>query len=122
MLYYIKTKVMEIELFKTATLIKDPSIEPYFISKDSNSFTLWEACTTDENTKPKRGRKKVVTDDNKDKITYKSHGYYTQFGNCLNGIAKLKINHTKEYNSIKSYIKEYNRVKDELNQIINVGI
>jgi hypothetical protein len=113
---------MEIELFKTATLIKDPSIEPYFISKDSNSFTLWEACKTDENAKPKRGRKKVVTDENRDKITYKSHGYYTQFENCLNGIAKLKINHTKNYDTIKSYVDEYKRVKEELNKIINIGI
>lgn len=113
---------MEIELFKTATLIKDPAIEPYFIAKDSNSFTLWEACTTNEDSKPKRGRKKVITDENRDKITYKSHGYYTQLENCLNGIAKLKINHTKNYNTIKEYIGEYKRVKDELNQIINVGI
>ena len=113
---------MEIELFKTATLIKDPAIEPYFIVKDSNSFTLWEACQTNEDNKPKRGRKKVVTDENRDKITYKSHGYYTQFENCLNGIAKLKINHTKNYSSIKLYIDEFKRVRDELNQIINVGI
>ena len=113
---------MDIELFKTATLIKDPAIEPYFIAKDNNSYTLWEACVTNESTKPKRGRKKVITDENRNKVTYKSHGYYTQFENCLNGIAKLKINHTKNYDTIKTYVDEFKRVKDELNQIINTGL
>lgn len=113
---------MDIELFKTATLIKDPAIEPYFIAKDSNSYTIWETYKSSENAKPKRGRKRVVTEENKDKISYKAHGYYTQFENCLNGIAKLKINNNKNYNTIKMYVDEYKRVKDELNQIINIGI
>lgn len=112
---------MDIELFKTATLIKDPAIEPYFIARDSNSYTLWEAYKSSENTKPKRGRKRVVTEENKDKISYKAHGYYTQFETCLNGIAKLKIKNGN-YDTIKSYIDEFKRVKDELNQIINIGL
>jgi hypothetical protein len=112
---------MEIELFKTATLIKDPAIEPYFIARDNNSYTLWEAYKSSDDTKSKRGRKRVITEENKDKVNYKAHGYYTQFENCLNGIAKLKIK-DQNYGTIKSYIDEYKRVKDELNQIINIGL
>jgi hypothetical protein len=110
------------DFLKSATIIKDPAIEPYFISKDSNCYTVYEASKADtESTRPKRGRKRVVTDENKDKIFYKGYGYYTTFEGCLNQIAKLKINKAN-YSTIKSYIDEYKRVKDELNQIINIGI
>ena len=65
--------------------------------------------------------KKYLFEENKDKVYLKAHGYFTQFENCLNEISKLKIN-VRNYDSIKEYITEYKRVKEELNQIINIGI
>jgi hypothetical protein len=113
---------MENEMLKSSTIIKDKMIEPYFIGKDSTCYTVYElAKANNDDTKPKRGRKRVLTEENKDKVYLKAHGYFTNFENCLGEIAKLKIN-TRNYDSIKEYIGEWSRVKTELNQIINIGI
>jgi len=113
---------MEEEMLKSSTIIKDKMIEPYFIGKDATCYTVYELVkASNDETKPKRGRKRVVTEENKDKVYLKAHGYFTQFENCLNEISKLKIN-VRNYDSIKEYITEYKRVKEELNQIINIGI
>jgi|688.fasta_scaffold585687_2 hypothetical protein len=113
----------ENELLVSSTIIKDALIEPYFIGKDANCYTVYELskAKNDTDNKPKRGRKRVLTEENKDKTYLKAHGYFNKFEHCLHQIAKLKIN-TTNYNSIKEYISEWNRVKEELNQIVNIGV
>lgn len=113
---------MEKEMLKSSTIIKDKMIDPYFIGKDSTCYTVYELTkANNDDTKPKRGKKRIITEDNKDKVYLKAHGYFTNFGNCLSEIAKLKVN-VRNYDSIKEYIDEWKRVKEELNHIINIGL
>ena len=73
MLYYNKIKVMEKNDLSSVTLIKDPSIEPYFIGRDANSYTIYETVYPGTNTKG-RGRK------TRTKEAVKAVSFHTNFG------------------------------------------
>ena len=57
---------MEEEMLKSSTIIKDKMIEPYFIGKDATCYTVYELVkVSSDETKAKRGRKRVVTEEKK---------------------------------------------------------
>ena len=101
------------EALSSMTLIRDPLIEPYFIGKDSCSYTLYQTSYPGENKKG-RGRK------TRTKEGIKPISYHSNFASCLSSIAKLKINDRPVYNSIREYVNEWKRVKEEINQIVNI--
>ena len=103
----------EKEALSSMTLIKDPLIEPYFIGKDASSYTVYESLKIGNNTKG-RGRK------NRTKEGIKPISFHSTFDSCLISIAKLKINDRPIYNSISEYVAEWRRVKEEINQIVNI--
>jgi len=103
----------EKEALSSMTLIKDPLIEPYFIGKDSCSYTVYQSMHPGENTKG-RGRK------TRTKEGIKPLSFHSDLSSCLFSIAKLKMNNKPVYNSIKEYIAEWKRVKEEINQIVNI--
>ena len=96
---------MEKNDLSSVTLIKDPSIEPYFIGRDANSYP-------GTNTKG-RGRK------TRTKESVKTVSFHTNFGAALSSIAKLKVEKRQVYETIHEYITEWRRVKEEINQIVN---
>jgi hypothetical protein len=102
----------ETQMPASLTLIKDPALEPYFIGKDSNSYTVYETVYpgTNENG---RGRK------TREKEAVKTLSFHSSIASALNSIAKLKVENRPVYNTIKEYIVEWNRVKEEINQIVN---
>ena len=82
-------------------IIKDPLMEPFYISKDATNFTVI-------------GRK--ATGKEVEKII----GYYSSFKNALNRIAKEKFyNNPGEYSSIQGYINSWDEVKNGLETILN---
>ena len=97
----------------TITIIKDPLMEPFYVSRDSHCYTVYENITPDskytENNKPGKDYSKVV-------------GHYGTFGACLNRIAREQTNLTSEYNSIKEYLTEYNNIETKIKQLTNIGI
>jgi hypothetical protein len=103
----------EKQALSSLTLIKDPLIEPYFIGKDSSSYTVYEAMKAGANNKG-RGRKTRTTEG------IKPISFHTTFGSCLSAIAKLKIQDRPVYNSISEYVAEWRRVKEEINNIVNI--
>lgn len=94
------------------TLIKDPLIEPYFIGRDANSYTIYETVYPGTNNKG-RGRK------TRTKESIKAISFHTNFGAAMGSIAKLKIEKRQVYDTIGEYIAEWRRVKEEINQIVN---
>lgn len=80
-----------------STIIEDPIIEPFLISKDQTSYTLWEKVI------PNANNKKTT----KGEMYYNTVGYYSRFEPLLNKIAELKLMQKKQYNSIKEYIEQY---------------
>lgn len=102
----------ENQLPTSITLIKDPAIEPYFIGRDTNSYTIYETVYPGTNNKG-RGRK------TRSKEAIKTLSFHSTLSSALNSIAKLKVEKRPEYNTIKEYIAEWTRVKEEINQIVN---
>jgi len=92
-------------------IIKDPLIEPYYISKDSSNFTVMEKSIATRGF----GGKKASG-----KETEKIVGYYSSFRNALNRIAKEKFYQNQaEYSSIQEYTETWSKVKDGIETMLN---
>lgn len=98
------------------TTIKDPSIEPFFITKDQHCYTVVETITPD---KKNVGRFKKKDNGNEGKKYEKPIGHYSSFSQALNKIAKEKVDLIEDYSSIKSYLNEWENQQNELKQILN---
>ena len=103
----------EKQALSSLTLIKDPLIEPYFIGKDSSSYTVYESMKAGASNKG-RGRKARTTEG------IKPISFHSTFDSCLVSIAKLKVDNRPVYDSISEYVTEWRRVKEEINQIVNI--
>ncbi len=91
----------------SVTLIKDPILEPYFIGKDTYCYTVYE---------------NAVSSESPNKTYLRSWGHHNNLGSCLKGIARLKLSKTKEYNSIREYISEWNSIQEKFEQLVNPEI
>jgi len=87
--------------------ITDPVMEPYFISMDDHCMTVNIKIMPD-----------VRYSDSGKEYT-KIIGHYSNLGLALKSIAKDKVN-SKSYNSIKSYIDEYNTLIDSFTETITI--
>ena len=103
----------ENQLPSSITVIKDPSMEPYFIGKDSTSYTVYETVYPGTNNKG-RGRK------TRSKEAVKTLSFHSTISSALNSIAKLKVEKRPVFNTIKEYIAAWEQVRDEINQMRNI--
>tara|TARA_B100000497_G_scaffold3207_1_gene3493 strand:+ start:5100 stop:5417 length:318 start_codon:yes stop_codon:yes gene_type:complete len=102
------------------TIIKDPALDPFFISKDQYCYTVMEVITPDEKN---IGKFKKKDNGNEGKDYEKPIGHYSSLASALKNIAKGKIDHKKDYSSIMSYIEEYNKQNKEMENLLNkIGI
>jgi len=91
--------------------IKDPLMEPFYISKDATNFTVIEKSISTRGFAGKKATGKEV-----EKVV----GYYTSFKNALNKIAKEKFhNNPGEFSSIQDYINSWDEVKNGLETMLN---
>ena len=91
--------------------IKDPSMEPYYIVKDSSNFTVMEKKIAEKGFRggEASGKEREIT-----------VGYYTSFRNALNKIAKEKFyQNQNEYDTIQEYINTWNVVKEGIESMLN---
>lgn len=92
-------------------IITDEVMEPFYISKDNSTFTVIEKSTA------KRG---FAGKEASGRETENVIGYYSNFKNALNAIAKQKFYVNKgHYSSIKEYMDTWNTVKDGINNLLN---
>jgi hypothetical protein len=97
--------------FSSLTIIRDEKIIPYYIGKDNYCYTVYEERTPDP---------KFATE--KSKVYTQSIGHFATLGASLEKIARLKVDSTKDYSSIRDYIKEWNRVSEEIKTLTNIGL
>jgi len=84
-------------------IIRDPLMEPFYIKKDSNCYTLIEKVVSTRGFAGKEATGKTVE---------KTIGYYTQFRNALKVAAREKFYKTQgEFETITEYIDAWDRVK-----------
>jgi hypothetical protein len=92
------------------TIIKDPVLEPFHISKDQHCYTVVETVTPDS---------KNLEKGSKGKIYEKPLGHYGQFSQALKRIAVAKTDLKEEYTSIMDYIKTYDQQVEIINELFD---
>ena len=96
------------------TIIKDPVLGQFHISKDAYCYTVVETITPDE---------KNLEKGSKGKKYEKPVGHYGKLSQALAKIAKYKTDRKPEYTSVMSYIKEYEKERELMNELLNkIGI
>ena len=87
----------------TDTIISDPILEPFFISKSSTGgFTVYERV--------------IKGETNTEYI--KTVCYPGNFGYALKTIAEEKTNHGKNYSTIKDYVLKYKSYQDQITSVM----
>lgn len=97
------------------TIIKDPILEPFYLSKDQHCYTLIETITPDKKNIGKFGKK---DNGNQGKDYEKPIGYYTNLASALKKIATLKLHNKQFYPTVKEYIKEWEYQKEEIAKLL----
>jgi predicted nucleic acid-binding Zn-ribbon protein len=98
------------------TTIKDPVLEPYYVSKDQYCFTVVETITPDDKN---IGRFKKEDKGNQGKNYEKPVSHHSTFAAALSKIAIEKVSLKSEYNSIQSYVAEWTDQQEQLKEVIN---
>ena len=84
------------------TTIKDPILEPFFITKDQYGFTVNETIETSN------------MDNNLKSSKSKPIGYYTNFDMALKEIAIGRLNTKNKTYSLQGYIDEWRNVTNQI--------
>tara|TARA_B110000858_G_scaffold69363_1_gene80616 strand:+ start:357 stop:674 length:318 start_codon:yes stop_codon:yes gene_type:complete len=98
------------------TIIKDPVLEPFHLSKDQYCYTVVETITPEEKNLGRFGNKGNA---NEGKDYEKSLGHYSTLAHALKSIAKSKLDKKSEYNSIIEYINTWKEEKEQMNELLN---
>ena len=96
--------------FKGIQTIKDPVLEPYFITKDEHCYTLKELIQPNSDHFRTRGGGKSYE---------KSLSYYPKLEQVLERISRLKMD-SKDYNSLTEYISEFKLINNNLIKFLEV--
>ena len=97
------------------TIIKDPILIPYHITRENHGFSVVETVTPQE---------KYLEKGSEGKDYEKALFYPSTLGGCLKKIAELKTNTGEEYQSIREYLDEftsvYNKIQETFKKEVNV--
>lgn len=91
---------------KTNQTLRDPKLEPFFITVDDYCFTIKERVTSDTDHFKSSGKVKVYE---------KSLFYVPNLGMALNRIAELKAG-IGDFNSLDEYLKNYETITNEIKE------
>lgn len=86
--------------------IRDSLIEPYYITRDKYTYTVYETITSEE------------TGKNYDVIV----GYYSNIGSCLKAIARGIRFFRNKYSSISDYLKQWKEQEEKINKLTNIEL
>jgi len=91
---------------KNVTIIQDPLLEPYYITKDDMCYTVNERITPNEHHFRSIGKGKEYA---------KPQGYYPEFKQALEKISKEKL-HNKKENTLQEFLNEYKSIENNIKQ------
>ena len=94
---------------KSITTIEDPLLEPFFITKDENCYTVNERITPNKHHFRTSGVGKEYS---------KPQGYYPDFKLALEKITKEKL-HTRKNYSLVEFLNEYKTIEINIKDYIN---
>jgi len=91
------------------TIIQDPVMEPFFISKSqSGGYTVYERVTKGE----------------KNTEYIKTVSYPATFNSALKRVASELLNNSnnKQYNSVKEYINEWQKIDERMKSLTSIEL
>lgn len=91
---------------KTNQTLRDPKLEPFFITVDDYCFTIKERVTSDTDHFKSSGKIKVYE---------KSLFYVPNLGMALTRIAELKAG-IGDFDSLDEYLKNYETITNEIKE------
>ena len=92
--------------------IKDKSLKPYYIGRDSHCYTVYEIITPDAD--------RLRTESSKGEDYEKPVAHYSHFGSALKKIAECQLHNGKEnYTSVKDYLDKWDELNEKLEKLIN---
>ena len=91
---------------KTNQTLRDPKLEPFFITVDDYCFTIKERVTSDTDHFKSSGKVKVYE---------KSLFYVPNLGMALTRIAELKAG-IGDFDSLDEYLKNYETITNEIKE------
>ena len=94
---------------KSLTLIEDPRLEPYFITKDDNCYTVNERIISSGDHFRSKGASNEYA---------KAQGYYSKFGQALTKIAQEQANDRGEH-SLDEYFAKLEQINNNLKSYTN---
>jgi len=89
---------------KKIQTIKDPLLDPYFITRDEYSFAVKEMVKSDATHFRSKGKSKVYE---------KSHYYFSKFDQALSKIATLKSG-DGDFDNLEEYINNYQQISNQI--------
>jgi hypothetical protein len=96
------------------TIIKDPSLEPFFLSKDQYCYTVFENITPSNISS--RGKKSV---DGKE--YQRSWGHYSKLSSAVSAVVKAKTDlKSTQYDTLREYIDEIKSQEQQLKNLLEL--
>jgi|TARA_R100000482_G_C5130147_1_gene151329 hypothetical protein len=92
---------------KSITVISDPLMEPYYITKDDLCYTVNERITPNKDHFRSKG---VGTE------YAKPQGYYASFELALVKISEELMHTKRNYDSLSEYIEEYRIISNQIKE------
>jgi hypothetical protein len=93
-------------------IIKDPSLEPYYIGRDSHCYTVYEVITPDSD--------RLRSEGSKGEDYEKPVAHYSKFGSALNKVAECQLHNSKEnFDSVSKYLDRWDELSLKLEKLIN---
>ena len=90
---------------KSITTISDPSMEPYFITKDDVCYTVMERITPNADHFRSKGKGKEYT---------KPQGYYPEFKQALRKVTQCKLHTRTDYNNLSEFLSEFKTIESNI--------
>ena len=92
---------------KSITVISDPLMEPYYITKDDLCYTVNERITPNKNHFRSKGKGTEYA---------KPQGYYASFELALIKISEELMHAKRNYDSLSEYIEEYRIISNQIKE------
>jgi len=90
---------------KSITTISDPSMEPYFITRDEVCYTVMERITPNADHFRSKGKGKEYT---------KPQGYYPEFKQALQKVTQCKLHTRTDYDNLSEFLSEFKTIESNI--------
>ena len=97
---------------KSLTLIEDPCMEPYFITKDDNCYTVNQRIQSNADHFRSNGKSKEYT---------KALTFHANFGQALNRITQDQLHDKEHHTSLNDFLNKYRQIENNIKNYIENG-